>query len=95
MCLILESCDAYFSEKGHKGFLYPQKEKKVILPKGTHVKKMPWVSVSNLVPIKVDKRSIFELLQTGAAGQFVILWVEKSIIKRVSNAPRLSRTYSK
>jgi len=95
MCLVLESCEAYFSEKGHNGFFYPKKSKKVHLPKGTTAKALPWIPMYNLMAIKVEKKNVFDLIQSDIPGKFVVLWVEKNLIKRALNESDTSRPYFK
>tara|TARA_B100000029_G_C17291395_1_gene857124 strand:- start:123 stop:404 length:282 start_codon:yes stop_codon:yes gene_type:complete len=82
MYSISADCEAFFSEKGHNNFFYPKENKKTILPKGTNIKIMPWISIRNLVPVRVEKKNVFDLLQTSIPGKFVILWVNKNLIKR-------------
>jgi len=65
---------------GHKNFLYPGKTS-VCIPRGSIVKRVPWVAIGKLLPFKIETKSIFELYQINSNKKYSIIWIDRKDIQ--------------
>ncbi len=79
MLTVLESCEAFTSELGHRSFLYPSTQK-VEIPKGSTVSRVPWVSISGLMPVKIETEKVFDLCQNKRYKKYSVIWINKENI---------------
>jgi hypothetical protein len=71
----------FFSQEGHKGFLYPNKDRHTVISKDSLLDILPWVKIHDLTPVVVRSESLL--------GKFefkynrVVVWMRSKNIKNI------------